>query len=130
MSTLRQDLILWVWFPCVTTPTPQMRLRVQHVVSETPAFFIQHIHQTICVDRKPLRLVKPTLPRSFLPSLFSSATLSPHQRPCVCVCACRFCAERLHSLLWSLQLVDVADFSALKLVANFATLVATYTKGQ
>ena len=41
----------------------------------------------------------------------------------------RFCAERLHSLLWSLELVGVADFSSLRLVANFATLVATYTKG-
>ncbi|CAI8012743.1 General transcription and DNA repair factor IIH helicase subunit XPD [Geodia barretti] len=73
----------------------KMRLRVQHVVSETPTYFLQHIHQTICVDRKPLR----------------------------------FCAERLHSLLWSLELVDMGDFSPLRLVANFATLVATYTKG-
>ena len=48
----------------------------------------------------------------------------------ICACVCRFCAERLHSLLWSLELVDVADFSPLRLVASFATLVATYTKGQ
>ncbi|NXL54858.1 ERCC2 helicase, partial [Podilymbus podiceps] len=41
----------------------------------------------------------------------------------------RFCAERLHSLLRTLEIVDVADFSAITLVANFATLVSTYAKG-
>ncbi|XP_042661525.1 general transcription and DNA repair factor IIH helicase subunit XPD isoform X2 [Tyto alba] len=41
----------------------------------------------------------------------------------------RFCAERLRSLLWTLEIVDVADFSAITLVANFATLVSTYAKG-
>ncbi|XP_066065198.1 LOW QUALITY PROTEIN: general transcription and DNA repair factor IIH helicase subunit XPD, partial [Chamaea fasciata] len=42
---------------------------------------------------------------------------------------CRFCAERLHSLLRTLPLPDVADFSPITLVANFATLVSTYSKG-
>lgn len=41
----------------------------------------------------------------------------------------RFCAERLHSLLRTLEIMDVADFSAITLVANFATLVSTYAKG-
>uniref|UniRef100_A0A8C3Y2P4 DNA 5'-3' helicase n=1 Tax=Catharus ustulatus TaxID=91951 RepID=A0A8C3Y2P4_CATUS len=41
----------------------------------------------------------------------------------------RFCAERLHSLLRTLALPDVADFSPITLVANFATLVSTYSKG-
>ncbi|XP_074427412.1 general transcription and DNA repair factor IIH helicase subunit XPD isoform X2 [Larus michahellis] len=41
----------------------------------------------------------------------------------------RFCAERLHSLLRTLEITDVADFSAITLVANFATLVSTYAKG-
>ncbi|KAM6228786.1 general transcription and DNA repair factor IIH helicase subunit XPD isoform 3-T3 [Spheniscus humboldti] len=41
----------------------------------------------------------------------------------------RFCAERLHSLLRTLEIADVADFSAITLVANFATLVSTYAKG-
>ncbi|XP_014749243.1 PREDICTED: TFIIH basal transcription factor complex helicase XPD subunit-like [Sturnus vulgaris] len=40
----------------------------------------------------------------------------------------RFCAERLHSLLRTLALPDVADFSPITLVANFATLVSTYSK--
>ncbi|NWZ93543.1 ERCC2 helicase, partial [Nesospiza acunhae] len=42
----------------------------------------------------------------------------------------RFCAERLHSLLRTLALPDVADFSPITLVANFATLVSTYSKGE
>ena len=31
------------------------RLRVQHVVSETPPSFLQHVHQQVCIERKPLR---------------------------------------------------------------------------
>ncbi len=42
----------------------------------------------------------------------------------------RFCSERLHSLLNSLELADIGAFSALTLLANFATLVSTYTKGE
>ncbi|KAM8794024.1 general transcription and DNA repair factor IIH helicase subunit XPD isoform 1-T1 [Eudromia elegans] len=41
----------------------------------------------------------------------------------------RFCAERLRSLLRTLEIADLADFSAVTLVANFATLVSTYSKG-
>lgn len=31
------------------------RLRVQHVVSEMPPSFLQHVHQQVCIERKPLR---------------------------------------------------------------------------
>ena len=41
----------------------------------------------------------------------------------------RFCAERLHSLMRTLELTDLKDYSALSVVSNFATLVSTYTKG-
>uniref|UniRef100_A0A452VG89 DNA 5'-3' helicase n=1 Tax=Ursus maritimus TaxID=29073 RepID=A0A452VG89_URSMA len=41
----------------------------------------------------------------------------------------RFCAERLRSLLHTLEIADLADFSPLTLLANFATLVSTYAKG-
>ncbi|XP_065662190.1 general transcription and DNA repair factor IIH helicase subunit XPD isoform X2 [Hydra vulgaris] len=71
------------------------RLRIQHVVSETPPSFLQHIHQQVCIERKPLR----------------------------------FCSERLRSLLNTLELPDITDYSGLSLVANFATLVSTYSKG-
>lgn len=41
----------------------------------------------------------------------------------------RFCFERLRSLLKSLELVDIQNYAPLVLVANFATLVSTYTQG-
>ena len=73
----------------------QSRLRVQHVVAETPSNFLHQLQQTVCIERKPLR----------------------------------FCSERLQSLLSSLELLDLGNFSPLTLIANFATLVSTYTSG-
>ncbi|KAH9499606.1 General transcription and DNA repair factor IIH helicase subunit XPD [Bulinus truncatus] len=71
------------------------RLRVQHVVSESPPSFLKDCQTKVCIDRKPLR----------------------------------FCSERLASLLRTLELTDIKDYSALSLVANFATIISTYTKG-
>uniref|UniRef100_G1PK85 General transcription and DNA repair factor IIH helicase subunit XPD n=1 Tax=Myotis lucifugus TaxID=59463 RepID=G1PK85_MYOLU len=71
------------------------RLRVQHVVQESPPAFLSGLAQRVCIQRKPLR----------------------------------FCAERLRSLLHTLEIADLADFSPLTLLANFATLVSTYAKG-
>ncbi|XP_072163521.1 general transcription and DNA repair factor IIH helicase subunit XPD-like [Diadema setosum] len=71
------------------------RLRVQHVIAETPASFLKDVFTRVCIERKPLR----------------------------------FCAERLDSLLRTLELTDMQDYSSLMLVAAFATLVSTYTKG-
>jgi DNA excision repair protein ERCC-2 len=41
----------------------------------------------------------------------------------------RFCAERLQSLVRTLELTNLDEYSSLQKVANFATLVATYEKG-
>lgn len=41
----------------------------------------------------------------------------------------RFCAERLTSLVRTLELTDLDDYAALQTVAGFATLVATYERG-
>ena len=41
----------------------------------------------------------------------------------------RFCAERLSSLIRTLEISQVGDFSPLTVVGHFATLVSTYTKG-
>lgn len=71
------------------------RLRVQHVVQESPPAFLSGLAQRVCIQRKPLR----------------------------------FCAERLRSLLHTLEISDLTDFSPLTLLANFATLVSTYAKG-
>lgn len=71
------------------------RLRVQHVVQESPAGFLKDVASKVCIERKPLR----------------------------------FCAERLGSLLQTLEISDLTDFSPLILVTHLATLVSTYTKG-
>ncbi|KXJ30028.1 TFIIH basal transcription factor complex helicase XPD subunit [Exaiptasia diaphana] len=71
------------------------RLRIQHVVQESPQSFLQHIYQQVCIERKPLR----------------------------------FCAERLSSLLHTLEIPGAQDYGPLTLIANFATLVSTYNKG-
>ncbi len=41
----------------------------------------------------------------------------------------RFCAERLSSLIRTLEICDLSDFSPLIMISQFATLVSTYTKG-
>ncbi|KAH8299748.1 hypothetical protein KR044_005469, partial [Drosophila immigrans] len=83
------------------------RLRVHHVVQESPAGFLKDVSSKICIERKPLR----------------------------------FCAERLSSLLRTLEITDLTEYGALTLasdpcceskrgkITHFATLVSTYTKG-
>ncbi|CAM0139211.1 unnamed protein product [Umbelopsis sp. WA50703] len=71
------------------------RMRVMHVVAETPVSFLQHLKDVTYIERKPLR----------------------------------FCAERLTSLVRTLELSDLDDYGSLQKVAGFATLVSTYDKG-
>ncbi|KAI0093662.1 DNA repair helicase [Irpex rosettiformis] len=71
------------------------RMRVLHVVAETPLSFLQHLKDITYIERRPLR----------------------------------FCAERLQSLVRTLELNRIDEFSSLQKVASFATLVATYEKG-
>ncbi|KAI9786289.1 MAG: DNA-dependent ATPase of the nucleotide excision repair factor 4 complex [Peltula sp. TS41687] len=71
------------------------RMKVLHVISETPPSFLQHLKDTTYIEKKPLR----------------------------------FCAERLTSLVRTLELTNIEDYQPLQEVATFATLVATYDKG-
>ncbi|KAF7792985.1 hypothetical protein EIP86_004090 [Pleurotus ostreatoroseus] len=71
------------------------RMRVLHVVAETPLSFLQHLKDITYIERRPLR----------------------------------FCAERLQSLVRTLELSRLDEYSSLQKVASFATLVATYEKG-
>jgi DNA excision repair protein ERCC-2 len=71
------------------------RMRVLHVVAETPLSFLQHLKDITYIERRPLR----------------------------------FCAERLQSMIRTLELNRLDEYSALQKVAGFATLVATYEKG-
>lgn len=69
------------------------RLRVQHVVQETPARFLKDIQQKVCIERKPLR----------------------------------FCAERLASLMRTLEITDMTDYGGLIVVSNSYTDCGCFT---
>lgn len=71
------------------------RMKVLHVISETPMSFLQHLRELTFIDRKPLR----------------------------------YCSERLSLLVRTLDLSEIEDFTALKDIATFATLVSTYESG-
>ena len=71
------------------------RMKVLHVISETPPSFLQHLKELTFIERKPLR----------------------------------FCAERLTSLVRTLELTNIEDYQPLQEVATFATLAATYDTG-
>ncbi|KAG5359767.1 DNA repair helicase RAD3 [Yarrowia sp. C11] len=71
------------------------RMKVLHVISETPASFLKHLRDLTYIERKPLR----------------------------------FCAERLSYLVRTLELTHVDDYTALKEIAVFATLISTYDTG-
>ncbi|GME74773.1 unnamed protein product [Ambrosiozyma monospora] len=71
------------------------RMKVLHVISETPISFLQHLKQLTFIDRKPLR----------------------------------FCSERLALLVRTLEVSEIEEFTALKDIATFATLVSTYENG-
>jgi DNA excision repair protein ERCC-2 len=71
------------------------RMRVLHVISETPPSFLRHLKDLTFIEKKPLR----------------------------------FCAERLTSLVRTLELSNIEDYQSLQDIATFATLIATYDKG-
>ncbi|KAM4751729.1 LOW QUALITY PROTEIN: general transcription and DNA repair factor IIH helicase subunit XPD, partial [Cyanocitta cristata] len=89
----------------------------------TAEHFVGFLRRLVEALRAQLRgpRVQQLSPPAFLREL--------RQRVCIERKPLRFCAERLHSLLRTLALPDVADFSPITLVANFATLVSTYSKG-
>lgn len=88
-------------------------MRVLHVVAETPLSFLQHLKDITYIERRPLRY-----------ALTSSGVWPP-----LLTLFGSFCAERLQSLVRTLELNRLDEFSALQKVASFATLVATYEKG-
>ncbi|KAK5092144.1 TFIIH/NER complex ATP-dependent 5'-3' DNA helicase subunit [Exophiala xenobiotica] len=71
------------------------RMKVLHVIQETPPSFLSHLKEYTFIERKPLR----------------------------------FCAERLTSLVRTLELTNIEDYQPLQEVATFATLLATYDTG-
>lgn len=87
-------------------------MKVLHVISETAPSFLAHLKELTFIEKKPLRYSPPY-------KSSSSGSLTPP----------RFCAERLTSLVRTLELTQIEDYQPLQEVASFATLVATYDKG-
>jgi len=87
-------------------------MRVLHVVAETPLSFLQHLKDITYIERKPLR---------YCSKIHTYAWCS--------AAVFRFCAERLQSLVKTLEVSRLDEYSALQKVASFATLVSTYEKG-
>lgn len=93
-------------------------MRVLHVVAETPVSFLQHLKDITFIEKRPLKFV---LLFSFLEARpLTSFSFNFH----------RACAERLSSLIKTLELTNIDEYSGLQKVAGFATLVATYEKGE
>lgn len=90
-------------------------MRVLHVVAETPLSFLQHLRDITFIERKPLKCAGPRFIRS--------------KRCGLTLLVVRFCSERLSSLVRTLELTRIDEYSALQKVAAFATLVATYHEG-
>jgi DNA excision repair protein ERCC-2 len=88
-------------------------MRVLHVVAETPLSFLQHLKDITFIERRPLRYFISTL-------VIDSGPFNLQ----------RFCAERLQSLVRTLDLTGLDEYHSLQKVASFATLVATYEKGK
>eukprot|EP00038_Savillea_parva_P002094 m.110607 g.110607 ORF g.110607 m.110607 type:complete len:841 (+) comp10718_c0_seq2:518-3040(+) len=84
------------------------------------AAFLERFNEYLKVRLSVLHVVHEP-PNAFLQDL--SEKVHIERKPL------RFVAERLQSLIQTLELVDVDDMASLVLVANFATLVGTYQKG-
>lgn len=92
------------------------RLRVAHKVQESPPSFLKDLATKVCISLKNKVSIMPIKANNY-------------KKVCIERKPLRFCFERLRSLLKSLELVDISSYSALVLLANFATMVSTYTQG-
>ena len=78
---------------------------------------LQFLRKTIDVEN-----VTKTIPASFRNELLEFMSV-PERKPL------RFCFSRLGRLLRTLEITDVGEFTPLSLVADFATVLATYDEG-
>ncbi|KAK0651342.1 hypothetical protein B0T16DRAFT_403706 [Cercophora newfieldiana] len=89
--------------------------RAEHFVS-----FLRRFIEYLKTRMKVRQVISET-PESFLTHLKEYTFIE--KKPL------RFCAERLTSLVRTLELTNIEDYQPLQEVATFATLVATYEKG-
>ncbi|KAK3137517.1 hypothetical protein QOZ80_5BG0453360 [Eleusine coracana subsp. coracana] len=65
--------------------------------------------------------VENELPVSFVASIHSQAGIDQKML--------RFCYDRLHSLMLTLEITDTEEFMYIQTICDFATLIGTYTRG-
>jgi DNA excision repair protein ERCC-2 len=65
--------------------------------------------------------VENELPVSFVASIHSQAGIDQKML--------RFCYDRLHSLMLTLEITDTEEFMHIQTICDFATLIGTYTRG-
>lgn len=51
------------------------------------------------------------------------------EKECTMFASMRFCAARLQSLLRTLQIKEIQQFSPISIICDFATLISTYDEG-
>lgn len=61
------------------------------------------------------------MPIAFVASIHSSAGIDQKML--------RFCYDRLHSLMMTLEITDTDEFMHIQTICDFATLIGTYTRG-
>ncbi|AQK42107.1 DNA repair helicase UVH6 [Zea mays] len=61
------------------------------------------------------------MPVSFVASIHSQAGIDQKML--------RFCYDRLHSLMMTLEITDTDEFMHIQTICDFATLIGTYTRG-
>ena len=85
--------------------------------------FVKYLHKLVAFLKRRMEVneVVQESPTAFLHKL--DAEEEDFAKPM------KFVADRLRSLLRTLEVTDVQDFSPLMLIADFATLVATFQKG-
>ncbi|KAK3386926.1 hypothetical protein B0H63DRAFT_412055 [Podospora didyma] len=105
--TLPDDLL--------TEAVPGNIRRAEHFVA-----FLRRFIEYLKTRMKVRQVISET-PPSFLSHLKETTFIE--KKPL------RFCAERLTSLVRTLELTNIEDYQPLQEVATFATLVATYEKG-
>lgn len=65
--------------------------------------------------------VENEMPVAFVASIHSNAGIDQKML--------RFCYDRLHSLMMTLEITDTDEFMHIQTICDFATLIGTYTRG-
>ncbi|TID22225.1 DNA repair helicase [Venturia nashicola] len=99
----------------LTEAVPGNIRRAEHFIS-----FLKRFIEFLKIRMKSL-VVHSQVPETFLADLKQTTFIE--RKPL------RFCAERLTSLVRTLELSNIEDYQPLQDIATFATLVATYEKG-